>query len=162
MRATPMIAALLVSIASGASAGPRDRAETEMARDGHSAIIAGRQAAFKLTLASFVGLKAAITRGDDPKTLVLPASAIAAWGKAIPSMFPAHSDGPASKALPTIWSDGTAFEARATDMAAAADKLAALAKAGNAAALPAQWDSLKGSCAACHIKYRAEDVKNRQ
>ncbi len=161
MRATPLFAAALclVIVGGGATAQPAGTKASAKQSARSEAIVSGRQAAFKLSLASFLGLKAAITRGDDPKTMILPASALAAWGRALPGMFPADVESPLSKGLPTISSDRAGFDARAADMAAAAAQLATLAKAGDAAALSAQWDVLKGSCSACHDKYRAEEKR---
>ena len=166
MRATPLFAAALFAAApclviagGGATAQPAPSKADAKATARSEAIVSGRQAAFKLSLASFLGLKAAITRGDDPKTMILPASALAAWGRAIPGMFPAEAPSPSSKALPTVWSDRAGFEVRAADMAAAAAQLATLAKAGDGSALNAQWEVLKGSCSACHDKYRAEEKR---
>lgn len=118
------------------------------------ALVAARQAAFRLNVASFLGLKAAIARGDDVKTLALPAGAMAAWARAMPGLFPAGAITPQSKALPSVWSDRQGFEAAAADMALAAAKLNELAKAGDAAGVQAQFAVLGGTCAACHDKYR--------
>ena len=159
MRATlvphAVLAAATLSLAVAAAARPADAPPA----DPHAGVIQARQAAFKLSLASFLGLKAAITRGDDPKTMVLPASAIAGWGKAIPTMFPPGSQSAASGALPNVWSDRAGFESAAADMSAAAAKLADLAKAGDAPGVAAQWEVLKGACGNCHTKYRKPDAK---
>jgi len=125
----------------------------------HAPVVAARQAAFKLSLASFLGIKAGIARGDDVKTMALPAGAIAGWGKAIPAMFPPGSDTPTSEALPTVWSDRAGFEAAAASMTDAAGKLAMLAKAGDTAGFTAQYAELGKSCNACHEKYRKPEAK---
>ncbi len=124
-----------------------------------AAIIAARQAGFKLSVASFLGIKAALARGDDVKSLVLPASAIAGWGKVIPTMFPPASAGPTSEALPSVWSDRAGFEAAAVAMTDAATKLAMLAKAGDTAGVAAQFGELGKTCGGCHMKYRVEEKK---
>lgn len=164
MRANPIFAAPMIAVAGvlamvSASARPPQSDGSGTGADRHDAVVDGRQAAFKLSLSSFLALKAAITRGDDPKTMVQPAKALAAWGRAIPGMFPSDVHSPRSRALLHIWADRAGFTARAADMATAAEKFASLAAAGDAAALSAQWDVLKGSCAACHDKYRAPDEK---
>lgn len=125
----------------------------------HGAVVQARHAGFRLTLASFLGIKAAIARGDDVKTLVLPASAIAGWGKAIPAMFPPHSDTPESEALPNVWSDRAGFEAAAAKMSAAAATLAALGKAGDTAGFATQYGELGKTCGACHTTYRKPEEK---
>ncbi len=125
----------------------------------HGPVVAARQAAFKLSLASFLGIKAGLARGDDVKTMALPASALAGWGKVIPAMFPPGSTTPASEALPTVWSDRAGFEAAATAMSDAAGKLVPLAKAGDTAGFTAQYAELGKSCGACHEKYRKAEEK---
>lgn len=122
-------------------------------------LVAARQAGFKLMAADFVGLKAAIARGDDVKTLAFPAGAIAAWGKALPALFPAGATTPESKALPSVWSDRAGFEAAAAKLATEAGKLAELAKAGDSAGFAAQFQAVGGACKGCHDKYRAEEKK---
>lgn len=144
-------AALVLGITTSSMARPVD------ATPGAEAVVAGRQAAFRLNLASFLAIKAAIARGDDVKTLALPSGAIAGWARALPGLFPVGSTTSKSEALPTIWSDRPGFEAAAADMATAAAKLNALAKAGDSAGFAAQYAVLGGTCAACHTKYRAEE-----
>lgn len=144
-------AALVLGIATNSMARP---AEATPSAD---ALVAARQAAFRLNLASFLTIKAAIARGDDVKTLALPSGAIAGWGRALPGLFPAGSTTPKSEALPIVWSDRAGFEAAAATMATEAAKLNALAKAGDSAGFAAQYAVLGGTCAACHTKYKAEE-----
>lgn len=125
----------------------------------HAKIIAARHAGFKLSLASFLGIKAALARGDDVKTLALPASAIAGWGRVIPTMFPAGSAGAGSEALPAVWSDPAGFAAASAAMTDAASKLAMLAKAGDTAGAAAQFGELGKTCGGCHMKFRVEEKK---
>lgn len=146
-------AAMLFAIGGTVAARPL---ETGPSAD---ALVAARQAGFRLNFVSFAAMKAAIARGDDVKTLALPAGAIGSWARAMPALFPAGSATPQSKALPTIWSDRAGFDAAAADMAAAAAKLAEAAKAGDAAAFSAQYAVLGSTCGACHKKYRAEDKR---
>lgn len=117
-------------------------------------IIAGRQAAFLLSGALVGQIKAGVDRGDDPKTLGFAARSLASWAKALPGMFPFDSGVAPSEALPTVWSDRAGFEARAADYAAAASKLADLAKAGDKPGFAAQFAVLGGTCKACHDTYR--------
>lgn len=125
----------------------------------HAAAVAARQASFKLSAVAYLGIKAAIARGDDVKMLAFPAGALAGWAKAIPSMFPPGSTTPASDALPTVWTDRPGFEAAAANMAAAATKLADLAKAGDTAGFAAQYGELGKTCGGCHEKYRKPQEK---
>jgi len=148
-----ILAAALVTAASMAVA------QTPAKAPSAAELVAARQAGFKLMAASYVGLKAAIARGDDVKSLAFPAGTIAGWGKALPGLFPAGSTTTESKALPSVWSDRAGFEAAAARLATEAGKLAELAKAGDAAGFQAQYQALGGACKACHDKYRAEDKK---
>ena len=98
-----------------------------------SDIVQGRRAAFRLSGATLGNLKAAAARGDDLTKVAGQARALAGWARAIPGMFPAGSNVAPSEALPNVWTDRAGFAAKAADYAAAADKLAELAKAGDTA-----------------------------
>ena len=123
-------------------------------RDDADALIAGRQAAFKLSGATFGGIKATIDAGGDVAKLGNAAKALADWAHAIPGMFPPGSDGGATKALPTVWSDRAGFAKAAAAYEAAAAKLGDLARAGDSAGVAAQWTVVRGTCGACHDTYR--------
>lgn len=157
---TLLFAAATIGFAGAAIARADAPAAQATASPHHEAVVQARQAGFKLTLASFLAIKIGLSRGDDAKLMVLPATAIANWGKAIPTMFPPGSTIPTSAALPTVWSDRAGFEAAAADMSEAAAKLADLSKAGDAEGAKAQWDVLKGKCEACHTKYRKAEEKH--
>lgn len=144
-------AVLLTTAAATAQGG---HAVAAPAADPAADVIAGRQAAFLLSGALVGQIKAGIDRGDDPKTLGFAARSLANWAKAIPGMFPAGSAASNSEALPTVWSDRAGFEAKAADYAAAAAKLADLAKAGDKPGFAAQFAVLGGTCKACHDTYR--------
>lgn len=152
-------AALFVSVAATAP-GSHAVAARPAAADANADIIAGRKAAFLMSAALFGQIKGAIDRGDDPKTVGFAARGLANWAKAIPGMFPAGSTSPTSEALPAIWSDRANFEARAADYAAAATKLADLAKAGDKPGLAAQFGEVGKACKACHDAYRKPDDKH--
>ena len=137
-----------------------DHSKMDHAPVKHVEMVAARRAAFKLSAVDFLGIKAAIARGDDVKTLAFAAGALAGWGKVIPTMFPSGSTTPESEALPEIWSDRAGFEAAAANMAAASAKLAELAKAGDTAGFATQFGEVGKSCGACHTKFRKPEVKN--
>ena len=120
-------------------------------------LIAGRQAAFELSGATFGGMKATIDAGGDVTKLAFSARALTDWAHALPGMFPAGSDGGATRALPTVWSDRAGFEKAAATYEAAATKLGELAKAGDKAGVAAQWTVVRGACSACHDSYRQPD-----
>ena len=117
------------------------------------ALVPARQAAFRLSGATFGNMKAAIDRGDDVKTLIFPAKSLAAWAHNLPAMFPAGSDGVPTKALPNVWSDRPGFIKAAATYAEAADKLAALVAAGDKPGVAAQWTATRATCKACHDTY---------
>ncbi|MBN8812908.1 MULTISPECIES: cytochrome c [unclassified Sphingomonas] len=151
MLALGAAAALFTGLAATA---PTSRA---VAADPAADVIAGRKAAFLLSGALFGQIKAGIDRGDDPKALGFAARALAGWARAIPGMFPAGSGAAPSEAQPAVWSDRAGFEARAADYAAAATKLAELAKAGDKAGFAAQFGEVGKACKACHDAYRKPD-----
>jgi len=122
-------------------------------------IIAGRQAAYRLSGAVMGQMKAAIDRGDDVKGQAFSARALAGWAKALPGMFPSGSGVAPSHALPLVWSDRADFEAKAATYAAEAGKLADLAKAGDKAGFAAQWAVVRDACSACHDKFKAPDER---
>lgn len=115
-----------------------------------------RQAGQDLMLADFSGIRAVIAAKGDVKTLEKPAAALARWMKQYPSLFPPGSDkGHDTKALPAVWSDSAGFQKAADNFVDAADKLAELAKAGDADGVAAQVKVVGEACGACHKTYRA-------
>jgi cytochrome c556 len=119
-------------------------------------VIAARQAGFALSAPLFSGMKAAIDRGQAPKTQAFAAKSLAKWGATLPLLFPAGSTAPNSRAKPDIWLNRADFDARAAGYAAATAALAAAAESDDRAAFTAQWTATQKQCAACHSAYRAE------
>lgn len=115
-----------------------------------------RQAGQDLMAANFAGIRAVVAAKGDVKTLEKPADALARWIKQFPTQFPPGSDtGHNTKALPAVWSDQAGFQKAAENLAAAAEKLSQLAKAGDADAVPAQVKAVGDACGDCHRTYRA-------
>ncbi len=146
MSAIALIAAAGVLIAAGASR-----------RDDADALIAARQAGFRLAGANFGAMKAAIDAKGDVKAQAFAARALAGWAKAMPGLFPAGSDGGTTTAAPALWSDRAGFEKAAATFQTEAGKLADLAKAGDADGFAAQWTVVRGTCGACHTAYRVPE-----
>ena len=146
-------AALVLAGSVAASAGGR------AAPDAKADVIAGRQAAFRMSGALMGNMSAVAKSGGDVKTQAFAARALAGWAKALPGMFPAGSTAANSAALPVIWSDRATFEARAADYAAATDKLAEFAKAGDNAGFAAQLGAVGKTCGACHDSYRKQEER---
>ena len=141
------VAALAVAAAHGAD----DAAPTR------EQLIAARQAAFDMSAASVGGIKAALARGDDVKTLGFAAGGVAKWAHALPGLFPLGSGGAPSHALPSVWSDRAGFETAAANYAAAADAMAAAAKADDKDAFAAAFAQTGAACGACHKAFREPD-----
>jgi len=142
-RMLTLLAVLAFTVAGAAQADEPDPIET-------------RQAAQDLLNGDFAGIRAVVAAKGDVKTLENPAKAMARWMRQFPLQFPKGSEqGHNTKALPAIWSDMPGFQKAATELADAADKLAQLAKAGDADGVAAQVKVVSDACAACHRTYRA-------
>ena len=116
-----------------------------------------RQAGQDLLNADFAGVRAVVAAKGDVKTLENPAKAMARWIRQFPSQFPKGTEeGHKTRALPAIWSDAAGFQKAADDLAEAADKLSALAKAGDADGVATQVKVVIDACNACHRTYRAK------
>jgi cytochrome c556 len=120
-------------------------------------IVAARQSAYVLSGANFAAMKFAAEAGADVHQLVFPARALARWARTLPSLFPAGTNLPNSKALPAVWSDRAGFEARAAAYAEAARLMAEAAQSGDRAAFLARWTETRAACSACHDTYRRAD-----
>jgi len=115
-----------------------------------------RQAGQDLLSGNFAGIRAVVAAKGDVKKLEDPAKAMARWIRQFPTQFPPGSDkGHNTKALPAIWSDPAGFQKKADNFVAAADKLTALAKAGDAEGVTAQVKVVGDACLACHHDFRA-------
>lgn len=139
------LAALAVVLAGAAhAAGPPDP-------------IMLRQAGQDLVLGDFTGIGAVVKLKGDVTKLEQPAKALARWMTQFPTLFPPGSDtGHNTKALPAVWSDQAGFQKAADKFIDAADKLAQLAKAGDADGVASQVKIVGEACGACHRAYRAK------
>ena len=118
-------------------------------------VVAARQAAFDLQAGVVAGMKAAIDGGGDVKPFRDGAKGLAAWGRAIPGMFPDGTQNVHNtKALPAVWSDRAGFQKAAENFYTQADKLAALADANDKAGFAEQYTATTQACGACHRNYR--------
>jgi cytochrome c556 len=119
--------------------------------------IAVRQAGFSLQNSDFAYIRSVVAAKGDVKPLEAPAKAIAMWTAVIPTLFPKGTEtGGNTKALPEVWSDQAGFQKIALAANAAATKLAAAAKAGDADEVAADTKLLGEQCGACHKGYRAK------
>jgi cytochrome c556 len=152
---------LLLIVALGACATgnvAQRRAAVRTSASGPSAaqLVAARQAGMHMAATLlYRGIKAGVKNGTPVKELIHEPEGIALWAAAIPGLFPPGSAHKESRALPAIWANKTDFDRKAADLAAAADRLAALAKAEDSAAFAAQAPAVEAACAACHKLYRS-------
>ncbi|HEX8622880.1 MAG TPA: cytochrome c [Allosphingosinicella sp.] len=137
-------------------AAPTAGAGTAAAGQSPQQLVAARQAAFHLSGAAMGNMKAAIERGDDPKSQAYAARGVARWARALPTMFPASTEGLGpTRAKAGIWASKADFEAKAAAYAEAAEALAAAAAGGDKAAFAAAHAATGATCKACHDLYQA-------
>lgn len=116
-----------------------------------------RQDGQLLVLGAATGLRQAVLHKLPVKPFAEPATAIARWMEQYPSLFPPGSDkGDNTRALPAIWKNFGGFQKDAADAQAAAQKLALLAKASDAAGFAAQFKVLGQTYNTCHKAFRAK------
>jgi cytochrome c556 len=147
-------ASAMAALCSCAPAGPaRSSGSVAMSPE---QVVAGRQAAFRLSASTFQLVRTAAEKGADLKLLGAQARNLSQWAHALPGMFP-EGTGPGvanTRARAEIWTNRADFEQKAADYAAAAARLAELAQAGDMAEGGRQWDATRATCTACHQKYR--------
>lgn len=153
--ASPFIAVLAVTILwSCAPAGPaRSPGSVAMSPE---QVVAGRQAAFRLSASTFQLVRTAAEKGGDLRLIGSQARNLSLWAHAMPGMFP-EGTGPGvagTRARAEIWSNRADFDQKAADYAAAATRLAELAQTGDIQQAGPQWDATRATCTACHQKYR--------
>lgn len=123
------------------------------------AVIATRVAGFKKMGGAMKALNGELKSGTPaPATMLAAAQTIAETARAQGRLFPAGS-GPAAgvktDALPAIWSDRATFDAQMAKLVVESDKLVAVTKSGNAAAIGVQAKATGAVCGACHRQFRA-------
>lgn len=129
-------------------------ATTGLARADGPSPIEVRQAGLDLLGGTFSSIRAVAAAKGDIKTLEAPAKAMQRFAALMPGLFPKGSETGATKARPEIWSDEAGFAKAAMALATASEKLAALAKAGDADGIDAQIKAVGAACGACHNEYR--------
>ena len=154
MKRTLLLAAALAAIPLAAALAQNEPPANGLTPE---QIVAARQSAYMLSGGSLAGMKAAAEAGADVKQLALPSRTLARWARTLPSLFPAGTNRPGSKALPAVWSDRPGFETRAAAYAEAARLMAEAAQTGDRAAFLARWAEVRATCAACHEGYRRAD-----
>ena len=142
--------ALGLTIAAGIAAyGADAQAQTDVIKE--------RQDGFQAIRKQLGAVKSTVESGGPADAVVAPAEAIAAYAARIPGLFPQGSEtGGDTKALATVWSDRTGFEAHAGDLETKALALAEAGRGGDMAAVGAAFGAVGKSCGACHQDYRGK------
>jgi cytochrome c556 len=96
----------------------------------------------------------------DPATVKEASATITKTADAMANWFPAGSGteaGVKTAAKPEIWSDNATFMAARQKLVEEAGKFAALANAGDMAAIGGGVRGLGGACKGCHDKFRVKE-----
>ncbi len=148
MRMRCALIALLMGVANSAAAqvNPEDA-------------IHYRQSQFSVILWNWMPLNGMV-RGRipfDAKEFAKRAERVASVAPQLLEGFPAGSDsGAETSAKKDIWADFADFTAKMKTFEQASAKLATTARAGDEAAIKAQFAVVGDACKACHDKYKAE------
>jgi len=99
-----------------------------------------------------------IMKGEVPHKshLGLHADSIAALSKIAPSLFPEGSESPDSHALPEIWEDPDAFQARMEAFQEAAPEFSAAVAGGDMSVVGPALNKLGDTCKGCHDDFKEE------
>lgn len=121
-------------------------------------VIVTRQAGYDLMASALGAVNLAVKANVEVKSFAGAGSAMTAWAKQIPSLFPPGSDkgSKPTKAKVEIWTNWAEFEKDADALAAASTKLTDLAKANDTAGFTAQLKEVGAACGACHKAFRAQ------
>ncbi|CAH2604234.1 putative Cytochrome c' [Rhodovastum atsumiense] len=118
-----------------------------------AAVVATRQAGFKLLGGSMNEMKRAVETSSDVKSFKQSAEGIVAWGRVLPGLFPVGTEAN-SKAKPAVWSDVAGFEKASAALVAAAEGLEKAAASGDSAAFAAALKATGETCGGCHRPFR--------
>lgn len=94
--------------------------------------------------------------GGDVKAAGHAAEGLELFGHSIAGLFPDGSEGPDSRALPTVWTNKADFQAKANAFGDSAAELKRLAEAGDQTGFATQAAVVARGCGGCHSVYRAE------
>jgi cytochrome c556 len=119
-------------------------------------VIKERQENRKQAGAAMRAIKAIVDAKGPTSGAVAQAAKLKTLEASFIKLFPAGSDKGDTKALPTVWSDWSGFQAASNNAEAAFDKLATAAGSGDMAALQAAFAATGKACGACHEKFRAK------
>jgi cytochrome c556 len=132
-------------------------ATTAALADDPLTIIAAREDGYKKMAHAFYPIKKALEAGKPVTSMADDVQIVVDWGKTIPTMFPPGTEqGLKTRALPTVWSEREQFDKNAADLVAQAEKLKALAVAGDTDGFKAQYVKTAEVCDTCHKTYRSK------
>jgi cytochrome c556 len=118
-------------------------------------LIVARKAGMEAQASTIAAILRAIGAGADIMPFEAAGVAMAAWGQALPELFPVGTEvGNDTQARPAVWSDRAGFERAAANLTAAAQSMAKAAAAGNQAEFIRAFRVTNLACAACHFSYR--------
>jgi cytochrome c556 len=118
-------------------------------------LIAARKAGMEVQSSTIAAILQAIGANADITHFEAAGDAIAAWGQALPELFPPGTEtGQDTQARPAVWSDRAGFEKAAAKLTAAARTMAKAAAAGNQSEFINAFRATNLACAACHFTYR--------
>jgi cytochrome c556 len=142
------LTAMISGVALAAGATPKQQIET-------------RQANFKKLGGTFKALNDQLhSPAPDKAQIAALAAQLKTLAPGIPTWFPAGSGpeaGVKTAAKADIWAKPDVFKADAKALQVEADKLAAIAPAGDLTAIAAQARVVGSKCAACHTEFRQKD-----
>jgi cytochrome c556 len=123
-------------------------------------VIKERQQGLKDMGAAFKTVRDELTGGKDVAKIKAASATIAKTANSMDKWFPAGSGpeaGVKTAAKPEIWTDGATFTAAGKRLVDEAGKFAALADAGDIAAIGGGVRGLGGACKNCHDNFRVKE-----
>lgn len=139
-----MLAAVAVSAVLGA-AGPT-------ALEAQEEVVEYRQSLMQAFRMHMGGVGAALGDAAPMGHAVHHAEAFHGMALALANAFPAGSEG--GRSLPAIWSDRNGFMNRVTAIQTATAELVEAAESGDAEAIGAALQAVRGTCGSCHNTFR--------
>jgi cytochrome c556 len=120
-----------------------------------------RQANYKKMGGAFKTIKDELDKSAPSRPVIVAAAqSLLTTSRLQPRLFPAGTgpnSGLKTDALAAIWTKRADFDAAMKAQIAAATKLLAVAKAGDTAAMTAQFRATGKTCGDCHKPFRADD-----
>jgi len=117
-------------------------------------VITARRDGLKGVARQMEGIKAVVDQRGDPRGSTAAIADMIGFFEGFPARFPAGSGSGDTRALPTIWTDRTGFEAASANMVTQLRAFQAVANAGDQAAFAAAFQQTGATCGACHRPYR--------